>query len=135
EEVGVTVDCLHCQGLPKARTLLRLVRYLRQLKPDILHTHNMNPHSFGALAACLARGCRLIHTKHGRNYPDQWKAVLRNRFSALLTDRVVTVSADSADVARDIERIAPRKVTVIRNGVDLERFSPVAHRQVAGNHA
>src|SRR5262245_53941564 len=92
EETGVPVESLDCQGLPKVRTLMRLTRRLRQLRPDVLHTHNMNPHLFGAIAAPLAGVPRLVHTKHGRNYPDQRRAVLRNRFASLLTDRIITVS-------------------------------------------
>jgi glycosyltransferase involved in cell wall biosynthesis len=123
EKAGIPVESLDCRGLPKARTLLRLTRRLRRIRPDILHTHNMNPHFFGAIAAPLACVPHVLHTKHGRNYPDQLRAVLRNRFSSLLTDQIVTVSEDAARVVRDIERVPARKVAVIRNGVDLHRFS------------
>jgi sugar transferase (PEP-CTERM/EpsH1 system associated) len=136
EETGVPVESLGCKGLPKARTLARLTRRLRQLRPDVLHTHNMNPHFFGVIAAALAGVPRVVHTKHGRNYPDQWRAVLRNRFCSLLTDRIVAVSEDAANIVRDIERVPARKVTVIRNGVDLDRFSPgMTGRTQGGTHA
>src|SRR5262249_24578197 len=41
-----------------------------------------------------------------------------------LCDRVIAVSQHTADVATRVEGIPRQKVTVIRNGVDLERFAP-----------
>ena len=40
----VSLDAEHCS---KATTVLRLVRHLRRLNPDILHTHNPRPHLLG----------------------------------------------------------------------------------------
>jgi sugar transferase (PEP-CTERM/EpsH1 system associated) len=122
EDLGIPVESLDCQSLQKARTLTRLIRRLRQLKPQILHTHNMNPHLFGAIAAWFANTPILVHTKHGRNYPDRAVAVFRNRFAAYFTDRIVAVSMDAANVVRQIERVPAKKIVVIQNGIDLDRF-------------
>jgi sugar transferase (PEP-CTERM/EpsH1 system associated) len=134
--LDVPVESLGCARLPKGRTLLRLTKRLRQLSPDVLHTHNMNPHIFGVLAARLARVPAVVHTKHGRNYPDRRVAVFRNWFASCFTDRVVTVSEDAATVVREIERVPGRKVHVIRNGIDLERFAFVRRNEDrSGKHA
>ena len=65
----------------------------------------------------------VIHTKHGRNRPELRNVVLANRLASLLTDQVVAVSADSACVATGLERVPPRKVRTILNGIDLSRFA------------
>jgi sugar transferase (PEP-CTERM/EpsH1 system associated) len=119
---GVPVHSLDCPELPKFRTLRRLVRLLRQIRPHVLHTHNPSPHMFGVFATCLARVPVLLHTKHGRNYPHKWRAVLVNRVATLLTDYIVPVSDASAQVARRIERVPERKIHVIRNGIDVTDF-------------
>jgi glycosyltransferase involved in cell wall biosynthesis len=78
----------------------------------------------------------VVHTKHGRNYPDRPVAVFKNWLASCFTDRVVPVSEDAATVVRQIERVPGRKVRVIRNGIDLDRF-PFVHRngQHTGKHA
>jgi glycosyltransferase involved in cell wall biosynthesis len=99
-----------------------VARRLRELRPDILHTHNPAPHFVGALAAWLSGIPVVVHTKHGRNYPNVRKWVLASRIASWLSQRVVPVSNDAARVVREIEKVPTRKVEVIRNGIDLERF-------------
>ncbi|WP_437983329.1 glycosyltransferase family 4 protein [Sorangium sp. So ce117] len=114
-------------GLP-----LRLSAWLRREGISLVHTHNPGPHLYGALAAGLLRaaafpgggGPRVIHTKHGRNYPKQKRKVLVNRLAAALTDRVVAVSDDSRAVALEVEHVDPAKVVTILNGVDTDVFRP-----------
>ena len=109
---------------------LRLARRLVREGVRVLHTHNAGPHFYGALAANLARaaargsGPRLVHTKHGRNEPGSPRKVLLNRFASSLSDRVVAVSDDAADVALHVEKVARTKVMTIHNGVDTKVFRP-----------
>jgi sugar transferase (PEP-CTERM/EpsH1 system associated) len=108
-------------GLPP-----RLALWLRRERARLVHTHNASPHLYGALAARLALGPRVIHTKHGRNAPDVPRKVLCNRLAAALSDRVVAVSADAAQVALAVEHVSPRKVVTILNGVDTAEIRPGA---------
>jgi len=103
-----------------------LGRKLKEIGVDVLHTHNPAPHVAGALARCRTRIPVLVHTKHGRNYPNQWKRVVVNHVTSWLTDCVVAVSYDAARVSVEIERIPKRKVQVLHNGIDLARFQPLA---------
>lgn len=131
--LGVPLVVLHrAQGLDPALPW-RLARRLVREGVRILHTHNAGPHFYGALATRLARalrstasgpGLRLVHTKHGRNEPASWRKVLLNRFASALTDRVVAVSADAADVALQLEKVPQNKVMTIYNGVDTAAFRP-----------
>ncbi len=112
----------------------RLARCFVREGVQILHTHNASPHFYGAVGATLARAAargarpRVIHTKHGRNQPDIPRKVLLNRVASALTDRVVAVSADAADVALRLERVAENKVVTISNGVDTRAFCPADPR-------
>ncbi len=135
-ELNVPLESLDCPKLPKARTLYRLIRRLRQLRPHVLHTHNMSPHFFGVIAARLAGVPVVVHTKHGRNDPTRRSAVFKNWLASYFTDRIVPVSEDAAAVVREIEGVPDRRIHVIRNGIDLDRF-PFTHRngQHTGKHA
>lgn len=116
-------------GLP-----MRLSSWLQREGIDLVHTHNPSPHLYGALAAAITRrsgrssgsgrGPRVVHTKHGRNYPGVRRKVLVNRLASSLTDRVVAVSEDARAVAVDVEGVNPAKVVTILNGVDTEEYRP-----------
>lgn len=122
ESFGVPVTALHVVGKPVAVRIRDTWSQLKELKPDVVHTHNIGPHLLGAVTSRLAGRSVVIHTKHGRNHPDQWKLVLRNRIASAMTDRIVAVSKDAAEVALEVEKIPPSKVEVVWNGIDLNRF-------------
>ncbi len=124
-EMGVHVESIGARGLLSG--LFRLSRRLRQIQPHILHTHNPGAHRVGVPARLLAGVPVLVHTKHGRNSPDDPRAVARNRRLARFSSVVVAVSHDAARVAIEIEGIPAAKVRVIHNGIELgEPFAPEA---------
>ena len=100
----------------------RLVRVLRGLRADVVHTHNPLPLIYGAPAARLA-GARAIHTKHGKNPSTRGQIFLR-RAAARLVSAFVAVSDTTLEQAR-AQRDAPeRKLHVIPNGIRLDRYAP-----------
>ena len=131
-ECGVPVESLGVSHWPFPLRVAKLARRLRQIRPQVLHTHNSGPHLHGAAAVALAGFPALIHTKHGRNYPDSGKRILISRVISAVTDWVVPVSDDAARVAIEIERVPAGKVLVFHNGVDLERFAYRPARQPGG---
>lgn len=120
EALGVPVEVLGAHGIGLVEMGRRLARRLRVLRPDVVHTHNAAPHQAAALARLLVRIPVLIHTKHGRNnFPTRarrWAEQVAGR----LTDLVVPVSEDAAEVARTVDRVPARKLRVIRNGIALD---------------
>jgi glycosyltransferase involved in cell wall biosynthesis len=132
EALGVPVEPLSVLDCGKFRCVAALARKLRELRPDILHTHNPTPHFVGAVAARLSGVPVVIHTKHGRNYPEMCRRVMVNRVASWLTSRIIPVSDDAANVARQIEKIPLQKIEVIRNGIDLDAFPCAKRPQVAG---
>jgi glycosyltransferase involved in cell wall biosynthesis len=101
----------------------------------VVHTHNPQPHYFGVAAARLARVPALVHTKHGRNRPDKPRRVALNSLAARLSDRVVCVSSNAETVARRTERVPPKKLCLIRNGVALPEFVATARPRDAAKRA
>lgn len=119
---GVTPRSLRLNSGSLVSKAIRLAKYLRETRVDVLHTHNSGPHVLGSMASVFARVPVLVHTKHGRNYVDRPKAVLANRLASHLSSKIVAVSRDAAEVARTIEKVPERLVTVVHNGVDLDAF-------------
>lgn len=108
---------------------LKLYSILRRERPDIVHTHTAKAGALGRAAAILAGVPVKIHTFHGHifdGYFSPWKAkafLLIERFLAIFTDRVITVSESVRDEIVDKLKVAPRgKTLVIPLGFDLDNF-------------
>jgi sugar transferase (PEP-CTERM/EpsH1 system associated) len=114
------------------RLPLRLARVCRRVSPDIVHTRNWGSIE-GIVAARLARVPIIIHGEHGREAADpDGTNRRRNRVRRLLApfvDRVVTVSDQLRHWLTTQVGIRASKVTVLRNGVDTERFRRHPQRQ------
>jgi glycosyltransferase involved in cell wall biosynthesis len=91
---------------------------------DVVHLHNEQPLIYGALAGKLA-GCRVIATRHGLVIGSRRQLWLR-RQAGRMVDSDVSVSAEVANSTRDHRLIDERKMTVIENGIDLDRYRPRA---------
>jgi glycosyltransferase involved in cell wall biosynthesis len=103
---------------------LQLTRVIRAIAPDVVHTHSGVWYK-AALAACRAGVPRLVHTDHGRQYPDPWAARLLDGLAARRTDVVVAVSETLARQLADTVVGDPDRIRVVKNGVDTERFRPM----------
>jgi len=124
--LGVDVEVIGNPGMSRWAKVRSLNTRLRAQRVDILHTHNPSPHQYGAAARLLGGVPALIHTKHGRNVllsrAGQWAELVAGR----LSDLIVPVSSDAAEVARQVERVPAHKLRVIRNGIAIDG-APVAH--------
>lgn len=100
----------------------RLFRLFRSLKPDVVHTHNSVPFHFAAPPAKIA-GARTVHTKHGHIAYTK-TGVHLGRLSARFVDCFVAVSADTAETAKRWERPNKKRLSVIENGIPLDKFRP-----------
>jgi len=116
---------------------LAVVReWLRTFRPEVLHGWKMRVSNLAVLANLLERRCPVVGmdfsiASYSRHSPDLWAALLLYTF----VDAVVTESEMNR---RNLARLAPwlvRRLRVIRNGVDIERFQPMegpAEKQGAG---
>jgi glycosyltransferase involved in cell wall biosynthesis len=135
EELGVEwypVPQLHREISPLYDTLsiIRLVKWIRGVRPHILHTHTAKAGAVGRIAAQLAGDARppiIVHTFHGhvlRGYFDPVRtAVFRGleRSLAKATTRLIAVSPEVRDDLVSFGVAPPEKFSVIRLGIDLDR--------------
>jgi glycosyltransferase involved in cell wall biosynthesis len=119
---GHHVECVADSVSGKLARLRRLTQIFRDGQFDIVHTHNTLAHFYGAFAAKFAGVPVVVNTQHGRGCGKGWKAKLQFRMANQLSDRVVGVSEDAAELCRrDDVRSADRTIA-LWNGVDLDRF-------------
>ncbi len=106
------------------RLLGRLIEVLKRKDVDVVHTHNAIPLLYGSLAARIAGVPVHIHTKHGSGIPgESLKSSLVNVTTAFLSNRFIAVSNDVKETVIKGYRLRPKKVTVIKNGIDINRYN------------
>lgn len=118
KELNLSTFVIDCNGRFDLGAVLKLKKFIRGHKIEILHTHNYKSDVIGLLAAKLS-GIPIVATAHGFTQVsktvslyekiDRW--ILKNFFQA-----VVVVSNS---VLPDFH--SPKKM-VIGNGIDLSRF-------------
>ena len=117
---------VHFAALPRASTawfgFLTLARMLRVLAPDVVHTHNTHALLYGVPGARLAGVQRVIHTEHGRKFPDKRRYMLAEWAISGFVHHVVGVSETMTVALHRYLRIPRRKLRTIPNGVS--RFKP-----------
>lgn len=119
---GHHVECVADVVAGKLARLRRLAHIFRDGQFDVVHTHNTLAHFYGAFAARLAGVPIVVNTQHGRGCGKSWKARLQFRMANRLTDRVVGVSEDAAELCRQDDPRSADRTIALWNGVDLDRF-------------
>jgi len=125
--------------LQDARTLVRIVRELRRLRPDVVQTHTAKAGMLGRVAAFLVGVPTVIHTYHGHTLQGYFsRPVVRlftgiERLLARRTQHLVSVGSRVRDelVAEGIGR--PDQYVVIAPGApDTPRPDPQDARRLFG---
>jgi len=103
----------------------RLFKLLRQVKPQILHTYNLATIEYH-LVARLAGVKKHIHAEHGRDVNDpEGLNKKHNLLRTLLSPFIhyfVPVSTDLAQWLESVVSIPPKKIVLIRNGINTHNF-------------
>lgn len=107
------------------RAALRFLRLVRRLRPDVLVTYTWSVWLEGVLARLLLRVPVLIQSERGEHYyetpPQRRRRLAVQPILAAWTDRIVAVSRHLAH-GLCASAISVRRIRVIHNGVDTDRF-------------
>ena len=134
EELGVQVEPipqLHRDISPlyDTQSVTAVVRLIRRVRPQILHTHTAKAGAIGRVAALVAGDARpplVVHTFHGhvlRGYFDPARTAMFKTIERRLarsTTRLVAVSPEVRDDLVALGVAAPERFSVIRLGIPLE---------------
>ncbi|MGH6624276.1 MAG: TIGR03088 family PEP-CTERM/XrtA system glycosyltransferase [Burkholderiaceae bacterium] len=110
----------------------RLFRTFRRLNPDVVHTRNLaalEAQMPAALAGVKAR----VHGEHGWDMADlhgtdRGHALTRRAYRPFVS-RWIALSTHLAEYLRTRTGVAPDSIVQIYNGVDTQRFLPIAERR------
>jgi sugar transferase (PEP-CTERM/EpsH1 system associated) len=123
----VKVVALDVRGWSARVQTPALVRAIRAVQPDIVHSRNWSAIE-AVFAARLAGVGGIVHSEHGfeadSSAPEPWRRRLFRRSAFELAHRVLSVSWQLRDVHARRTGFPVDKIGVIYNGVDAVRFSP-----------
>jgi glycosyltransferase involved in cell wall biosynthesis len=131
---GVAAKILPMKANLDSMLIGRLVRYLRQDPPAVVHTHLFHADLYGGLAARLGGVRHVVSTKHGF---DPWRMKrpygLLDRLAASLQQEIICISHAIRKWLIQVEGLPAEKMRVIHYAIDAERFlQPARARPVFG---
>ncbi|OGF35645.1 hypothetical protein A2482_00055 [Candidatus Falkowbacteria bacterium RIFOXYC2_FULL_48_21] len=121
EEAEIKVTYFHKRGKFDFNLVKRVAQHLTRTKPDIVHTHLFAADFYGERAARLAGVKRLISTKHDILSEGFWRDYFGRRARRAF-DRVIAISKATKEFLIEREGLFYKKVDVIYNGIDMQRF-------------
>ena len=106
---------------------IKLIKYLKEIKPTIVHTRNWAGMD-GIIAAKMARVPIIIHGEHGFEITDltgqnKKRKFIRKLVLSTMVDKIVTVSKNLKNRLINEIKIKPEKIIHIPNGVDTNKFN------------
>jgi glycosyltransferase involved in cell wall biosynthesis len=110
--------------------LVRLARFIRHGRYQIVHTHSSKAGILGRWAARLAGAPIVVHTVHGWGFHDHMSPLARQalialeRWTAPLTDALIVVAESDIEKGLQAGIGRPGQYHLIRSGIPVEAFTP-----------
>jgi glycosyltransferase involved in cell wall biosynthesis len=106
----------------------RLVRLMRQMRPDVVHTHMAKAGTIGRLAARICGVPLVVHTYHGHVFHSYFSPLKTRVFLTieralgLTTNRIIVLGDGQRDEIASYGVAPLRKLVPIRLGLELGQF-------------
>ncbi len=124
---GIPVICLpdlkrDINPLAEIRAFITLIKKLKEIKPDVLHTNSSKAGLLGALAGRITRVPRIIFTGHAWASNEDRPWIIRKFFlllhwaTILLSDRTICVSKKTKNDVAGLRSVR-NKTCVVYNGI------------------
>jgi glycosyltransferase involved in cell wall biosynthesis len=120
------------------RTIWKLYQLLREMKPDVVHTHTSKAGFVGRWAAKFARVPVIVHTFHGHTFygyfgPVKTRAfIMLEQMTSRITDTIIALTQGLRRDLADVYHITRKEhITVLPLGLDLEPFASLPRKSGA----
>jgi glycosyltransferase involved in cell wall biosynthesis len=107
--------------------------FLREFRPDVVHSHSFHANVFARLAGMGGR-CAVVSTVHNV-YEGGAMRMLAYRLTDQWSERTVAVSEAAAERFVRLRAIPKHKCLVRANGIDTAEFAPDAERRASTRSA
>jgi glycosyltransferase involved in cell wall biosynthesis len=120
-QAGIPCDCLGVNRRNPVQAIVRLVRRLRQFKPEIVQSFMFHANLASRLAAPWANCPWVLGGIRVAEHQKRWH-LLVDRLTAPLSTGSVCVSQGVLRFSCEVARLDPARLTVIPNGIDPRPF-------------
>src|SRR5215211_8890987 len=124
--LGIPVDCLDLKHLRDLGAIPRLIKYLKGIDADLVHTQLETANILGNISATLLRlpSVCTIHVLPSLDVKTKTKLHQKVAWFVLrhFCDHVISVSEEARQYHMDISSTSADQVTTIYNGIDLSSF-------------
>ena len=117
-----------------AAGLMRARQLLRELRPDIVHSHSVHANLFARALRVLAAGPALVSTVHNV-YEGGRLRMLAYRWTDGLSDCTTVVSKAAAGRFLRLKAVSPQRCRAVANAIEMAEFAPDAVRRAAARAA
>jgi glycosyltransferase involved in cell wall biosynthesis len=107
--------------------LVRGRQFLRDFKPDVVHSHSFHANIVARLLKVLVPDISVLCTVHNV-YEGGRSRMMAYRLTDVLSNRTTAVSRAAADRFVRLKAVPQRKCVVLTNGIDTAEFVPDADR-------
>lgn len=138
EEWPTDIDVVHLEmrknPIGAMNALARGRRYLREFRPDLVHSHSFHANMIARILGVLVRVPVVLSTVHNV-YEGGWGRMLAYRLTDRLSRRTTAVSAAAAERFVRLRAVPQAKIAVVTNGIDMKEFAPDAERRAQARAA
>ena len=103
-------------------SFLKVAEILRRERTEVIHTHNKQPFIDGTLGGMIARSRTIVHTDHGRTFPDKRRYLFAEWVMSHFVYKIAVVSDKTGEDLIRYEKIRRQKIITVPNGVDQRLF-------------
>ncbi len=117
---GIEVVCLYRKpGLMSLPDALRLRKLIKQISPDVIHSHQMGATLYVGTTARSLRISAVFHTEHGNHDYSSWQQRLLATIAFRTARKIYCVSRDIANNLEKHRLVGKSRLTVQANGIPL----------------
>lgn len=124
EKLGGDVVCVDKKPGIQIPLIGKLRSVLRDLNPNVIHTHQIPTLFYAGLASrWLRRPARVVHTEHGLPlFADRARTRWLGRVSGLHCDLFFCLTQEMAQEVKKYWIVPGRKIRLIRNGIETANY-------------
>ena len=123
KKIGIDVEYLNSSARPwSLRTLIRLIKALKNKKIDILHTSLFYANFFGRIASFFVKIPVVVCEERSMYTEKKFYHIILDRMLSSFTDKIIVCSKSVLNFTVKQEKIKKDKFCLIYNVVDKERF-------------
>jgi glycosyltransferase involved in cell wall biosynthesis len=98
-------------------------KLLHELRPDVIHTHQIGALFYAGPPARRAGARVVVHTEHGKHYAARRRTRWLGRWAGRYAARFFCVSRDIAEEVAACRIVPQAKIEVVANGIDTAAFA------------